>query len=253
MAIFFSLAVVPQAQTHPKQLGGALCHSSSFHPGPCGNPSISVSTHSNNWAGLCVRYRRRYSIEDEDEDEEEENGGFEEAVRQFNSGEYYKCHDTLEAIWNRAEHPSVRLLVHAILQCAVGFHHLFNQNHKGAMMELGEGLCKLRKMHLEEKGGGPFFDFEKDVSATLDFIYHTQLELAACADDFCLTMDRSERSYQLLGGYAAGQLLYHLEDGVDGVIYIVFSPQIARPNGPPPAKVKLPKLYATEQHLAAYN
>lgn len=44
-------------------------------------------------------------------------------------------------------------------------------------MELGEGLCKLRKMNLES---GPFYQFEIEISAVLDFIYHTQLELAAC-------------------------------------------------------------------------
>lgn len=44
-------------------------------------------------------------------------------------------------------------------------------------MELGEGLCKLRKMNFES---GPFHQFEKEISAALDFIYQTQLELAAC-------------------------------------------------------------------------
>lgn len=44
-------------------------------------------------------------------------------------------------------------------------------------MELGEGLCKLRKMNFE---GGPFLRFEQEISAVLDFIYQTQLEFAAC-------------------------------------------------------------------------
>ena len=44
-------------------------------------------------------------------------------------------------------------------------------------MELGEGLCKLRKMDFS---GGPFHKFEKEISAVLDFIYQTQIELAAC-------------------------------------------------------------------------
>ena len=51
------------------------------------------------------------------------------------------------------------------------------QNHRGAMMELGEGLCKLRKMNFES---GPFYDFEQEISAALNFIYNTQIELAAC-------------------------------------------------------------------------
>ena len=44
-------------------------------------------------------------------------------------------------------------------------------------MVLGEGLCKLRKMDFS---GGPFHKFEKEISAVLDFIYQTQIELAAC-------------------------------------------------------------------------
>ena len=45
------------------------------------------------------------------------------------------------------------------------------------MMELGEGLCKLRKMNFVS---GPFHQFEQEISAVLDFIYQTQIELAAC-------------------------------------------------------------------------
>ena len=44
-------------------------------------------------------------------------------------------------------------------------------------MELGEGLCKLRKMDFRS---GPFHQFERDISQVLDFIYQTQIELAAC-------------------------------------------------------------------------
>lgn len=187
----------------------------------------------------------RFSASEDDDDEEAENCSFEEAVELFNRREYYKCHDFLEALWNKAEEPS-RTLLHGILQCAVGFHHLFNQNHRGAMMELGEGVCKLRKMDFKS---GPFHQFEREISATLDFIYQTQIELAACGDDMCIAMDRSERSYQLLGGYAAGQHLYNLEsDSNDQTIYIVFSPQGSYANGEPP-KVKLPTLKATAELL----
>lgn len=45
-------------------------------------------------------------------------------------------------------------------------------------MELGEGLCKLRKMNF--KRGSPFHEFEQEISAALEFIYQTQMELAAC-------------------------------------------------------------------------
>lgn len=189
-----------------------------------------------------------YADEEEDDHEAARSGSggasFSEAVELFNGGDYYKCHDVLESLWNDAEDPA-RTLIHGVLQCAVGFHHLFNKNHKGAMMELGEGLCKLRKMNFE---GGPFLRFEQEISAVLDFIYQTQLEFAACTDDFCHALDQSEKSYQLLGGYAAGQLLYRLEIGSSGTRYIVFCPERSNEAGEPP-RVKLPTLHASVQHL----
>ncbi|XVF56303.1 hypothetical protein PTKIN_Ptkin06aG0108200 [Pterospermum kingtungense] len=193
-----------------------------FSPSPV--PSYVHSKGHRKLDSLGVWYR--YSSSEEEEDDEE-NCSFDEAVGLFNSREYYKCHDLLEALWNKAEEPT-RTLIHGILQCAVGFHHLFNQNHRGAMMELGEGLCKLRKMNFES---GPLYDFEQDISAVLNFIYSTQIELAACGDDLCVTMEQSERSYLLLGGYAAGQHLYHLQADANQVMYIVFCPQ--RPYGSP--------------------
>jgi hypothetical protein len=57
------------------------------------------------------------------------------------------------------------------------------QNHRGAMMELGEGLCKLRKLQLDgdaAAAGGPFSRFRDEVAAVLQFLYRTQKELAAC-------------------------------------------------------------------------
>lgn len=197
----------------------------------------------------CFRISYRFSGAEEEGDDD---CSFEEAVVLFNAREYYKCHDFLESLWNKAEEPT-RTLIHGILQCAVGLHHLFNQNHKGAMMELGEGVCKLRKMNFKS---GPFYEFEQEISAALDFIYQTQIELAACGDDVCVAMDRSERSYQLLGRYAAGQLLYTLQlqaddDEANETVYIVFSSQ--RSYGGEPPKVKLPILHATTQHLISHG
>ncbi|KAF0907304.1 hypothetical protein E2562_015805 [Oryza meyeriana var. granulata] len=185
--------------------------------------------------------------EGEDEESSEVISGFDAAVTLFNGGEFHACHDVVEELWYTAEEPT-RTLLHGILQCAVGFHHLFNQNHRGAMMELGEGLCKLRKLRLDDDddddGSSPFSRFQDEVAAALNFIYRTQKELAACTDDLCLTMDGSASSYQLLGNFAAGQQLYRLETtGADGVPSIIFSDNRVR--------VKLPTLSATEQHLAA--
>ncbi|XP_042480403.1 uncharacterized protein LOC122061255 [Macadamia integrifolia] len=192
---------------------------------------------------LRYQFSRRHYFDGDDEDGQ---FSFDAAVFLFNNSDYHRCHDFLEALWNKAEEPR-RTLIHGILQCAVGFHHLFNRNHRGAMMELGEGLCKLRKMNFES---GPFHQFEQEIAAVLNFIYQTQMELAACSEDFCLTMDGSERSYQLLGGFASGKHLYHLENDQNDVLYIVFNPEESYIDKEA-VKVKVPTLHATEEHLMA--
>ncbi|KAB5551617.1 hypothetical protein DKX38_008928 [Salix brachista] len=192
-------------------------------------------------------FRASYRNYSEEDDDDGEDCSFEAAAALFNRREYYRCHDVLESLWIKSEEPT-RTLYHGILQCAVGFHHLFNQNHKGAMMELGEGLCKLRRMDFES---GPFYQFEQEISAALDFIYHTQIELAACGDDLCVAMYQSERSYQLLGAYAAGQHLYRLQNNASDGTDIVFCPRSSYSGEPP--KVKLPTLNAAEDHLMAYG
>jgi predicted metal-dependent hydrolase len=61
----------------------------------------------------------------------------------FNHGDYYACHDVLEAIWmesSAAEKPFYQ----GILQIAVGLYHLSNHNWRGAMTLLGEGVNRLR-------------------------------------------------------------------------------------------------------------
>lgn len=63
------------------------------------------------------------------------------------------------------------------VSCGCDCEFVLGQNHRGAMMELGEGLCKLRKMEFQS---GPFSTFEREITAVLDFIYLTQIELAAC-------------------------------------------------------------------------
>ncbi|MDX2256399.1 MAG: DUF309 domain-containing protein [Pseudanabaenaceae cyanobacterium bins.39] len=67
---------------------------------------------------------------------------FEDAIAQFNSGEYYTCHDTLEEIWHNAWQGD-RAFYQGILQIAVGLYHLQNHNYNGAMILLGEGTSRL--------------------------------------------------------------------------------------------------------------
>lgn len=65
-------------------------------------------------------------------------------ITEFNQGEFYACHDTLEAIWMEAEYDE-KPFYQGILQIAVAFYHLGNLNWRGGAILLGEGLGRLRK------------------------------------------------------------------------------------------------------------
>lgn len=64
------------------------------------------------------------------------------AVTQFNNREFYACHDTLEALWLEAIEPN-RMFYQGLLQIGVGYYHLLNNNWRGALILLGEGLSRL--------------------------------------------------------------------------------------------------------------
>lgn len=68
---------------------------------------------------------------------------FWQGVEQFNQQQFYACHDTLEALWMEAI-ASDKQFYQGILQVAVGLYHLGNQNWRGAVILLGEGINRLR-------------------------------------------------------------------------------------------------------------
>ncbi|HYW20465.1 MAG TPA: DUF309 domain-containing protein [Nodularia sp. (in: cyanobacteria)] len=65
-------------------------------------------------------------------------------VEQFNSGQFYACHDTLEALWIEASEPE-KTFYQGVLQIAVALYHLGNANWRGAVILLGEGSNRLRR------------------------------------------------------------------------------------------------------------
>lgn len=69
---------------------------------------------------------------------------FWQGVAQFNQGEFYACHDTLEAIWIEAMDPD-KTFYQGILQIAVGIYHLSHLNWRGAAILLGEGINRLNQ------------------------------------------------------------------------------------------------------------
>ena len=64
-------------------------------------------------------------------------------IEQFNRGEFFEQHETLEELW-RSEPDDVRYLYQGILQVGVGFYHLRRGNHRGAVSRLESGMEKLR-------------------------------------------------------------------------------------------------------------
>jgi predicted metal-dependent hydrolase len=61
-----------------------------------------------------------------------------EGIAQFNRGEYFEQHETLELLW-RAERRDIRHLYQGILQIGVAFHHLRKCNHHGTVYMLTRG------------------------------------------------------------------------------------------------------------------
>jgi predicted metal-dependent hydrolase len=63
-----------------------------------------------------------------------------QAVHEFNAGEFFEQHETLELLW-RATPGEIRHLYEGILQVGVGMHHLLhNRNYHGAAVKLDHGI-----------------------------------------------------------------------------------------------------------------
>ncbi len=62
-----------------------------------------------------------------------------QAIEQFNRGEFWECHETLEDVWRESPYP-FRLFYHAVIKTSVGFHHLAKHNRHGARVKLRDGV-----------------------------------------------------------------------------------------------------------------
>lgn len=82
-----------------------------------------------------------------------------DAIVQFNLGQYFEQHETLEHLW-RAEPREIRRLYQGILQVGVALYHLRRLNYHGTVTLLGRGMRNL----------APFAPVNQrvDVSALLD-------------------------------------------------------------------------------------
>lgn len=65
------------------------------------------------------------------------------AFEQFNRGEYWHQHETLETVWRAEKDESIRNFYKGILQVGVGFHHLTKRNYQGTVKVLSRGIAYL--------------------------------------------------------------------------------------------------------------
>ena len=65
-----------------------------------------------------------------------------EGIRLFNEGQFFECHEVLEDLWieDRSEY---RELIQGLIKVAVAFYHVKEDNVKGAVKVLSNGLQQL--------------------------------------------------------------------------------------------------------------
>ncbi len=69
--------------------------------------------------------------------------GFSLGIEQFNQGEFFECHETLEELW-MAETRPIRRFYQGILQIGVAFHHLKAGRYRPVVTLLERGSGYLR-------------------------------------------------------------------------------------------------------------
>ncbi|MBI2871624.1 MAG: DUF309 domain-containing protein [Chloroflexi bacterium] len=67
---------------------------------------------------------------------------FYQGLEEFNLGQYWQAHETLEEVWQHTEYP-LRLFYHGLIKLAVGFLHLERHNLTGARIQLQRAISYL--------------------------------------------------------------------------------------------------------------
>ena len=63
-------------------------------------------------------------------------------IKEFNDGDYFECHETLEDVWMIEVGPD-RPFYQGLLQLSVGCFHLLNRNYVGAESQWSRAYAKL--------------------------------------------------------------------------------------------------------------
>jgi predicted metal-dependent hydrolase len=97
---------------------------------------------------------------------EEERRQVAAGMAQFDQGLFFECHDTLEDVWTGVRGPA-RDFFQGLIQVAVGFYHLGNDNRGGSATLLRRGLGRLAK-YPEGYGGLELVRLRREVQEWLD-------------------------------------------------------------------------------------
>ena len=76
---------------------------------------------------------------------------FDLAIAEFNNGQYWDCHETLERLWLPEQYP-LRLFYHGLIKAAVGLLHLERRNRRGAISKLTDAMYTLAPFTPETMG-----------------------------------------------------------------------------------------------------
>ncbi|MDR3615654.1 MAG: DUF309 domain-containing protein [Candidatus Obscuribacterales bacterium] len=69
---------------------------------------------------------------------------FAKGITEFNSGHFFDCHETLEALWMTFA-GAERELIQGLIQISVGYFHLSRNNQVGALKLFKRGLARIDK------------------------------------------------------------------------------------------------------------
>lgn len=94
------------------------------------------------------------------------------AVQQYNRGEYFACHETLEDLWLDEPGPK-RTFLQGLLHVAVCLYHFECGNMRGALSQAGKALAKIEAFRDDP------FDIGIDRLESWLIKFRSQLEFAA--------------------------------------------------------------------------
>jgi len=76
--------------------------------------------------------------------DDEERRALVKGIAEFNAGQFFECHDTLEDMWGGIRGPS-RDFFQGLIQVSVAYYHLGNGNAAGAQSMMRRALKRLER------------------------------------------------------------------------------------------------------------